>query len=449
MHAMKYFHSILCMLALLLMLCTQHAVHAHIRETSNYGVPSKDKLLRIAEQRRRKKKPFREAAKKKKDSQIKEMLTVLEEKNADIFWEEAEVRRAKLSAEVDIYAASGELDEKYNTKDYDCVSHSSCNRLHLQHTILDNQIMQYRQNYLRSQQNTEQNHTNGMSFIHVPKAAGTFVKRSLRLASKKANSAFHYYGHAPYVVMNYRYPDDQMVTIVRDPIDKAISLWNYANGFDYLKTLPKKDFLILQNRWKDILSVSPEVYSNSNITKSSAYFDTLFYLTADLDDSSKLVQSKLYEQEPYMPDLRHALRKEGVKPKKAFFPLENEQDDIYMSYIDKYRIPIEFQCRRHIAASLNVMKRFVCIGVVDDMKTFDACISSIFRGKNMSFLNKNGPHYASKARMNKEQEKVVRKNLADVLFCETLLVDILRSIGQEDAKSRNALPLAQNDPQLE
>ena len=117
MHAMKYFHSILCMLALLLMLCTQHAVHAHTRETSNYGVPSKDKLLRIAEQRRRKKKPFREAAKKKKDSQIKEMLTVLEEKNADIFWEEAEVRRAKLSAEVDIYAASGELDEKYNTKE--------------------------------------------------------------------------------------------------------------------------------------------------------------------------------------------------------------------------------------------------------------------------------------------------------------------------------------------
>jgi hypothetical protein len=103
----------------------------------------------------------------------------------------------------------------------------------------------------------------GVAFMHIPKCAGTAMREFLSnnlmprpfdfeavggvsyvtFITKEFMGKLNYMGHTPYTLLRQYSPDGQMITVLREPLNRLLSSWLFWKSFLTLETSKRDDLL--------------------------------------------------------------------------------------------------------------------------------------------------------------------------------------------------------------
>jgi hypothetical protein len=111
---------------------------------------------------------------------------------------------------------------------YDCNSHDACVLHHLSQPTTQRLLRQIRCKFNKVSWNRD------VTFTHIPKTGGTTITAAFRERTRFVGYSNFAYAHIPFLNNSQSSMSlSTYFTIFRNPLDRAVSLWNYIRSFPY------------------------------------------------------------------------------------------------------------------------------------------------------------------------------------------------------------------------
>ena len=281
-----------------------------------------------------------------------------------------------------------------------CLDEVSCMNVHLNNAILNNLLV--------NRCNVSTSLGQHITFTHFPKTGGSTITAVLR---KFAYARYVVRPHEPYFISAARDPNTMFITILRDPMSRAISLFNYINA---RRKLPP--YAVNNRFWNTTFGLHPAAWSTHPYIQQTLYQEDLSFFIPNLKNLSDGVSTFSF--------LNHSRISMDILPSKEL--------QEYLQYTDNIHVK-RLQCREHLQVSLTLLKAFAAVGTLEKR---DNLLEVIFHRVG---IPDDAWSVASKIHMNPAMRKMssenvteVRENLKETLYCSMVLWRIADLINTRD-----------------
>ena len=168
----------------------------------------------------------------------------------------------------------------------------------------------------------------GLAFIHIPKAAGTSILKTLSLEPLfYGHRAYHY--HPKWEDPNYTF-----FTIVRNPLSRAVSAYEFIKMDEsswYNEDNPHRLKKIYDNlSFPESINVIKECLSRKDTYKAEAWYPQYKWIC---DDKRNIMVENILRFENLQEDLNQFLEERNLPPTKLEFWNVSKKVN-YMDYYD-------------------------------------------------------------------------------------------------------------------
>lgn len=288
-----------------------------------------------------------------------------------------------------------------------CHDSPSCLAVHLKSSVLVNMI--------NSRCNLDKltvnfNSTRRITFTHLPKTGGSSLHVDLAALAGKKRMQFS--GHDHFLQTFHDSPDNIFVTMLREPVSRAISYYTYVQQVNRLDADKRKNKL-----WMSTHRTKAVQWANSSFVQRTLSLDPLsFFLTnvSNLEDNVSRFDYKAIQtlkQTPLNPVVPGTLQE-------------------FLNYT--YTLPEEYQCVHHLNVAFILLKQYEVVGTLENREDF---FRTLYRraqlvpsGKEPAVENKSWLVVSA------EDKALMREYLTRPLFCGRVLWKIAGMISDADTK---------------
>ena len=311
-----------------------------------------------------------------------------------------------------------------------CNSDDSCMQLHLNNTHL-HALLRER---CASSVTRPFNETTRISFIHIPKTGGSSITAIIK---KFAFERIKVQAHEPFYIAHQREPNNLFITMLRDPIARAVSLFNYINSRKKLPPRAKENLF-----WNSTFGVTPAIWSTNQYILRTIYQDELSLFIKDIPNLSDGVCTHSYRQAVsgntnVNVTVAMGISMETHSAVNAFTTTKQSMSSKlkYVQYANEIAQP-KWRCREHLEIAWMLINHFSVVGVLEETDTFwklffqRAHINATeYILTTVKSIHKN----RSIKRVPVEDTAVIANNLQETLYCSNVLWRIAGLINKYDA----------------
>lgn len=250
-----------------------------------------------------------------------------------------------------------------------------------------------------------------ITFTHIPKSGGSSVANFLALVAQ--NRSHINPAHEHFYFSANSEPNSTFVTLLREPISKAISMYAYISSQRAWNDLMKTDVL-----WKGAISLGPKEWSADKEVQRFLAADPTGLFLPDMANPRKshAVSAADYIRIQATPAPKLKERISGTL-------------QAFLSYTAE--LPIEYQCTKHMEVAFILLKHYEVVGTLEELSAFYRVLSA----------RAHVPEDVKTPHKNKTPQKFklvptseMRANLARPLFCASVLWRIARMISKADVQ---------------
>ena len=287
-----------------------------------------------------------------------------------------------------------------------CETAKACENVHMMNEQLLNMLAErctHKYNFTSS--------TKKISLTHIPKSGGSTLNHILTVFMPKR---FSKQLHEPFHITAQFEPNNLYITLLREPVGRAISLYNYINQRTKLSGGVKRNSM-----WRKTFHSDPAVWSTDREIIEYLREDTIAYFNSEIFDNS--------DRATYYKRINH-IKKDQLLPSVITIPQEE-----YISYTQ--HMPPKYQCLPYIKVTWNLMRSYAVIGVVEKYTQFLTLLQQRTLLNNTDFLSKANAMHTNPSNYKKLGDKnklILYENLKDKFYCDTILWKIAAKINEAD-----------------
>ena len=226
------------------------------------------------------------------------------------------------------------------------------------------------------------------------------------------------------------YPEDKLLSLVRNPIDQAISFYNYVNGGSWGSYSTLNPEVAWSPLWRLTHLIKPECWGKSKKLREILFCNLMFFFTDKIKDIKFYMDIGVYQHLPFDRILRRTSDCASIKTNPLFATTDDE-DSEYTRYLKTMRTPEEFQCTAHIHAAMSALKHFSVLGVVENINQFEESLNKKL-GTSMKLTTIDTHRFKSVVILSMKRRATIEQNIKELLFCDTVLYNTIAPIADQD-----------------
>ena len=272
-----------------------------------------------------------------------------------------------------------------------------------------------------------------VSFMHIPKCAGTFLTKVLKKYSEDSNNDFSFRetGHAPFIAIQNMFPEDILLSLVRNPIDQALSFYNYVNGGSWGTWNTLDPRVASSPLWRSTIHIKPKFWGKLKKLREILFYNFVFFFTNKITDIEFYMDNGVYQHLPFDGILRRISSSGASLKTNPLFATTYDEESEYTRYLKTMNIPEEFQCTAHINAVVSAVKHFSVLGVVENINQFQISLNKML-GTSMNLTSTDAHNYKSVKILSMKMRATIERNIKELLFCETVLYNTIALVADQD-----------------
>mmetsp|Transcript_3109 Transcript_3109/g.4794 ORF Transcript_3109/g.4794 Transcript_3109/m.4794 type:complete len:328 (-) Transcript_3109:92-1075(-) len=264
-------------------------------------------------------------------------------------------------------------------------------------------------------------------FTHIPKAGGSNV---LSVLNKHYRRRHRNDGHTHFLValdtpFNNTNGDPIFATLFRNPVDLAVSFYNYANGRKKIPAHLKNNRIWLKTFKTDPVkwAKDSDIWDHMNQIFLRQFVSTITNITSTISSYDQWL----------------VVQKMSTEKKNVKMWIDGLSAQLYVRYTAA--MPEQYRCVDFLNVAVLLLRRYSAVGVLERLEEF----YKVFFLRTEAALDVSAvtSHSASKL-SNKSKQKMRPSVLEEVkaifqsqLFCSTLLWHMASSISHTDAMCYN------------
>ena len=253
--------------------------------------------------------------------------------------------------------------------------------------------------------------TRNITYTHIPKSGGSTLNQILATFMRERVTIQL---HEPFQLSIQRQPDNLYITLLREPVSRAISLYSYINQRKELSGTVKKNSM-----WLKTFNSDPAKWSADPEIIRILREDVIAYFNSEIYDKS--------ERAIYYNHTKH-IEEDKLLPSAVTISQEE-----FLSYT--LHMPPKYQCLPYINVIWDLLRSYAVIGVVEKYTPFLTLLQQRTQLNNKHFLflantiHKNPSNYKKLGVYNMT---ILYENLKDKFYCDTILWKIAAKINEAD-----------------
>ena len=288
-----------------------------------------------------------------------------------------------------------------------CVDLETCLSVHLNSSELKQLIDQ---RCALGNWSSKESHNRRITFSHLPKTGGSSVRTFF---DKHMKHRMHRMEHEHFILSGHAEPKNIFVTMLREPVSRALSFYNYVHEHTEQPVNTLKNTM-----WTETFKMEPEEWAMSPRIQSIMAQDPLGFFLRDvvnITDSISKYEPSMLKALPEVP-LRNVIK--GTL-------------DAFLQYTDT--LPAEFQCKQHLEVGFILLKHYEVVGVLEKTEDFYRVLLRRAHFPRTITLEHTRVHEnKSKQVISAQQAEVMRQHLQRPLFCGYVLWRIAELISAAD-----------------
>lgn len=270
-----------------------------------------------------------------------------------------------------------------------------------------------------------------IQFSHVPKSGGSTIHQYLKQHFFSTRFDYCRFSHESYGSAELNTKHSRIfATLVRNPVSRAISLYNYIKGCENCNN-NSTVWVYTQNR---SMTMFEWVHNPSVITHLLSY--------EQFDDTLTNAVQNTKRNCPY--------RDTRLEPISDKFPITESS---FLKYITDSGddIPEEFKCEDRMRVVYLWLKRYSVVAQLEDVKSFWSILSdraALSMSPNRISRISSTVTNKSKKMSSKAEEDYARGVLATPLQCDTVLWEIAGLFAQVDSNCPSAASESEDEASL-
>ena len=261
------------------------------------------------------------------------------------------------------------------------------------------------------------------SYIHIPKGGGSSLGHYFTLTG---GNRFVTNFHQPLLVVQSAHPDHTFATMLREPLYRYISFYNYVNSFDPLKPKMK-----INKFWNGSWRKDPvKVWTQDPVILDIMHNEVLYFLHTNSSRFSN--PSPYFKEDMWYTALQKRSSSEKIQPLLT----SDEQDrSAFVAYTQE--IPEKFQCTEHMHIVYTLLELFPIVGVLEELSYMERSYENRM-SVNVNKVDKEKENYHPKnvskthSIFTPEVIAQMRINLKDTIYCEDVLWKVAKQIARKD-----------------
>jgi hypothetical protein len=252
--------------------------------------------------------------------------------------------------------------------------------------------------------------TRRITFSHLPKAGGSSINLFL---NKYAQDRVRLAVHEHFLLSAQAEPDNIFVTMMREPVSRALSFYCYVNDRAHLH----KEALI-NKLWVHTFRAEPVQWSANPFMQRTLYQDPLGFFLRDVTNITDSISKYDYNMIKALPEA----------PLKDTIP---GTLDAFLAYTSA--LPEEYQCRQHLEVGFIFLKHYEVVGTLEKRADFFRVFLRRAHFPPEVTLNHTDMHEnSSKFKLAEKDREAMVENLKRPLYCATVLWRIAGMISEQD-----------------
>ena len=294
------------------------------------------------------------------------------------------------------------LCKRFAIGQYSCKVAETCENFHMTNEQFQRMLTErctHKDSFISS--------TKNITYTHIPKSGGSTLNQIL---STFLSKRFSVHTHEPFHISAQRQPDSLYITVLREPVSRAISLYSYINQRNQLTGALKNNSM-----FRRTFNADPALWSNNPKIIQTLSQDTIAFFNSEIYYKSIHVAYKYIKEDKLLP---------------SAVTLPQEE---YISYT--LQMPPQYQCLPYIKVAWKLMRSYAVIGVVEKNTQFLTLLQQRTQLNNTDFLSKANAMHTNPSNYKKLGDKnklVLYENLKDKFYCDTILWKIAAKINEAD-----------------
>jgi len=290
-----------------------------------------------------------------------------------------------------------------------CHDLTSCLDLHLNSPVMINMVKS-RCNLEASWKNSSSSSSRHITFTHLPKTGGSSLE--VELAALAGKQRLQYAGHDHFLQTFHSSPSNIFVTMLREPVSRAISYHTYVQQVNRLDPEKRKNKL-----WMSTHRTNGVSWANNTFVQQTLALDPLGFFLTDVQSLEDSVSRFDYQ----------AI---GNLPQPPFNSAVPGSQDEYLNYTSS--IPEDYQCIHHLKVAFVLLKQYEVVGTLEKRDDF---FSTLYRRAQLAPSQKE-PLHENKSWLvvSADDKALMREYLTKPLFCGRVLWLIAGMISDADAQ---------------
>jgi hypothetical protein len=239
--------------------------------------------------------------------------------------------------------------------------------------------------------------TNNITYTHIPKVGGSSLNQVLR---RLFPARFERTLHEPFHLSALKGPSNLFVTALREPRDRAISLYSYINQREKLPNTTANNEM-----WHRTFRADPSVWSTDAGVLKRLRGDVLTYFNVNSTAHATML--------PPSPI--------GVCKERFLQYAEN--------------IPPEFRCKRYMEVAWILLRNYAVVGVTENLPRLFKLLQKRTKTADPAFLRNATSVYRNRSnyrRVGAANVTILYNNLRDKFFCDAVLWKIADMMNARD-----------------